>query len=723
MKKHLIFYMAALLVLLFALLALCACDSSADTEAEADTTAPAVKYDEPSMYIIVRSDNSSKEEVDAAVRLRKYITETLGIEIDLETDWVKRGEDVESHRFAHEILLGDTNRQESVAAYESLNEGTPDMLDYALSANENHYIIAASTGKIDDAVTQFISYLEADPELLYRAPIAVSDTRVHDFPLDDITVCGSSILEYGAIVYPVSYNNQLIADVRVISDLIYQSIGTRLPLYNERDKNVPADKKLIRIGARADEGILNAGSFSYVLDFTDSGITLDSADMYNDTRAIEALTTLLQNGISEGGTLALDDSHDIRLENPSDSERMEISAWLYGATDLSREEQFAEIKECGFNQVILNRVNDEALLHNYCKWLAKYELKALWQDNDMYVYDSMMDSDMTMDELIDIDENSFIHADITWGNMLRDEPGAKMFDLLAEAYDIYDAKTDDKIPYYNLFPSYANEQQLGTATYEEHLRQFFDKVDPRLYASVDIYPLNISYSINNDYFYNLNAFAKECRTRGIPFGVFIQSVSFAAVKRSPNEAEMRWQVYCALSFGARDIQYFTYCTPNSSTEDFKDALISRDNEKTERWYGAQNINRALDLISDVYVQYKNLGTFTVNPDKSQYFMQFKDQYKDFDAIESVTVSDNRPVLIGAFASDTAEHSRAFTCVDLGDPGMKKTSPTEVTIKLTAATTATMYYLDTVTTLTPDENGCISFMLQNGDGVFITLDHN
>ncbi|MBQ4165986.1 MAG: ABC transporter ATP-binding protein, partial [Oscillospiraceae bacterium] len=61
-----------------------------------------------------------------------------------------------------------------------------------------------------------------------------------------------------------------------------------------------------------------------------------------------------------------------------------------------------------------------------------------------------------------------------------------------------------------------------------------------------------------------------------------------------------------------------------------------------------------------------------------------------------------------------EHSRAFTCVDLGDPGIKKTSPTEVTIKLTDADTATMYYKDTVTTLTPDDNGCISFTLENGE---------
>lgn len=718
MKKSLLAKALIFFVLFSALLVLCACDSTSQGGTD---TAPsdAENTAEPAIYVIVRSDNGNKEETDGAVRLRKYIRETLGIEIELETDWFKRGEDVEDHRFAHEIVFGDTNRNESIAAYDSLNVGTPDMIDYVLSSNDSHYIIAASSGNVDDAVTQFISYLEADPTLLHKSPIAMNDVRAHDFPLDDITVMGSSIADYRAIVYPISYNKQLVSDVQAISNLIYEGMGIRLPLYNEKDNNAPTDGKIIRIGARADEGILNAGSFSYVLDITDNGIILDSADMYNDTRAMEALTTLLLNGINAGGTLALDDSCDVRLENPPDEPRIEIAAWVYGATALDKEEQFAEIKDCGFNQVIINKTSDEELFHKHCKWLAKYELKALWQDGSMYITDTMLDSETTMDQYIDIDENSFLHADITWGNMLRDEPNAKMFDLLAEAYDVYDAKTDDKIPYYNLFPSYANKQQLGTKTYEEHVKQFFDKVDPQLYASVDIYPLNISYSINNDYFYNLDVFATECRNRGIPFAIYIQSVSFASIKRTPNEQEMRWQAYCALSFGAKDIQYFTYCTPYSETEDFKDALVDTNNEKTERWYGAQAVNAALNLMSDTYMQYDNLGAYTVNP-TSDGFMKFSNQYKDFDAIADVSVSDNRPVLIGAFASDTAEHSRAFTCVDLGDPGLALATPTEVTVELTDAVSATMYYKDTVTTLTPDENGCITFTLYNGDGVFVTL---
>ena len=119
------------------------------------------------------------------------------------------------------------------------------------------------------------------------------------------------------------------------------------------------------------------------------------------------------------------------------------------------------------------------------------------------------------------------------------------------------------------------------------------------------------------------------------------------------------------------------------------------------------------------MQYANLGAFAINTEGQPGYMQFSNQYVEFDAIESVTAQYDRPMLIGCFESDTAEHSRAFTCVNLGDPGYS-TSASEVTVKLTEATTATLYYRDTVTTLTPDENGCISFTLEYGDGCFVTL---
>ena len=700
-----------------------ACNNSGseDTGTGADTGSGTQTTPEGApIYTIVRSDSGNSEETAGAVKLRNTLREKYGIELELTTDWVKYGEDIEANRFANEILVGDTNRAESEALNASLNAGTADMLDYSITSNDSHYVIAATSGNMDAAIDLFLSYIENDLSMLYSDPVEMNESREHDFPLDDLTVCGDSIRNYDAIVIPASYNEYMKADVKAISDLLFAACGANVPVLRD-DAALPAGK-VIRIGARADEGVLSAGDFSYSLTVSEDGISIDGQDVWGDSRGVELLTTMISDGITAGGTLSLTADDSYRLENPADKEKILIAAWVISATDITDESQFAEIKDCGYNMVIIQKNSNGELFHKHCKWLAKYELKALWHDGDTYIHDYKTEADAngTMPELITITEDSdYLNTDITWGNMLRDEPNAAIFSILADAMEEYEAiADDDKIGYINLFPSYANEQQLGTATYEEHVRQFFDVVQPE-YASVDIYPLNVAGSINSDYFYNLDVFATECRERDIPFAVYIQSVSFAAVKRTPDEREMRWQAWCCLSFGATNIEYFTYRTPNSSTEDFKDALIARSNEKTENWYGAQAVNRELNNISDAFMQYANLGAFAINTEGQPGYMQFSNQYGEFDAIESVTAQYDRPMLIGCFESDTAEHSRAFTCVNLGDPGYS-TSASEVTVKLTEATTATLYYRDTVTTLTPDENGCISFTLEYGDGCFVTL---
>ncbi|MBQ7983392.1 MAG: hypothetical protein IJ302_07475, partial [Clostridia bacterium] len=256
----------------------------------------------------------------------------------------------------------------------------------------------------------------------------MNDILIHDFPLDDITVMGQSLSAYEAIVYPAAYNQYFVRDVQTISDLIFEGIGTRLPLIRDTDAALPAGK-VIRIGARADEGVLAAGDFSYAMDITENGILLEAQDMYGDTRAIEALTVLLQNGIAAGGTLALDDADDVRLENPADKPRIEIAAWVISSPDMKTEAQFAEIRDCGFNMVIIQKTSDGALFHNHCKWLAKYELRALWHDGDTYVPNAEEGAgDIDGASYIKLDPEGYVSCDITWGNMLRDEPGAALFE-------------------------------------------------------------------------------------------------------------------------------------------------------------------------------------------------------------------------------------------------------------------------------------------------------
>ncbi|MGM9625149.1 MAG: beta-galactosidase [Eubacteriales bacterium] len=668
------------------------------------------------IYTIVRPDRDNDEEIAAALRLKKALREEYGIEIELTTDWVKRGEDIEANRYPHEITIGETNRAESISAYDALKRGTPEMADYSITSNADHYTIAASAGYLDDAVTQFLSYIKENPALLSQEPAVLNDLRIHVFPLSDIIIAGRSVSSYQAIVYPDTYNSCQTADVSAVSDLIFDSCGIRIPVLKNKDA-ANVGTPVIRIGARSDTEVLEAGRFSYSLSVTEDGIAIDGRDAWGDSRGITAFSDMLSDGQIQGGTLSIGTENSIRHLNPANDAFLPIAAWVISAPDMTTEEQFAEIKDCGFNMVILQRTGDEDLFHKHCKWLAKYELTVLWLDYSALVYDS--EDPVNGAEYIRLDkDNAYLNTDITWGTMLRDEPNASLFGTLKEAYDAYAAIAEDKIPYINLFPSYATNEQLGSPSYEDHVNTFLNTVKPA-FASVDIYPLNTGGSINGDYFYNLDVFSTACRTRGIPFSVYIQSVSFASSKRTPDEREMLWQAYCALSFGASGIEYFTYRTPNSSTEDFKDALISRENEKTEGWYGAQNVNRTLNLMADAYMQYTNLGAFTVNASGEGAYMQFSNQYTDFDAVSDVTVSRDKPVLIGAFSSDTAAHDRAFTCVNLGDPGYSIT-PIDVTVALTEASSATLYYRDTVTELKPDENGCITFTLEYGEGCFVTL---
>lgn len=99
-------------------------------------------------FIVVRGDSSSQTETDAAIRLRRVINETYDISVSIATDW--DGDDDNSAR--KEILVGRTNRPQSVAAHEGLDQNTFSIIydgtkiavaagsDYALDCAVDYFI-------------------------------------------------------------------------------------------------------------------------------------------------------------------------------------------------------------------------------------------------------------------------------------------------------------------------------------------------------------------------------------------------------------------------------------------------------------------------------------------------------------------------------------------------------------------------------------------------------
>ncbi len=111
-----------------------------------------------SKYTVVRPDNVGENVRNAVVALRTAINDKFGVRLELSTDYIPRNE--ENYVIPeYEILVGDTNREESVAALEGL---TGDR--FVIKAVGKKIIICGATDKMtEQAVGYFIrNFVESD---------------------------------------------------------------------------------------------------------------------------------------------------------------------------------------------------------------------------------------------------------------------------------------------------------------------------------------------------------------------------------------------------------------------------------------------------------------------------------------------------------------------------------------------------------------------------------
>lgn len=144
------------------------------------------------------------------------------------------------------------------------------------------------------------------------------------------------------------------------------------------------------------------------------------------------------------------------------------------------------------------------------------------------------------------------------GYFLVDEPSSDQFADLGLVVGGLRQLDPARVPYINLLPDYISPEALGTDTYAEHVDQFVAVVQPTL-LSVDYYPF--LHNVDRDTFFaNLELIRDRALRAGIPWMLIVQALPHGQY-RDPTPAELAWQVYNGLAFGARAISYFTYWTP------------------------------------------------------------------------------------------------------------------------------------------------------------------
>ena len=282
------------------------------------------------------------------------------------------------------------------------------------------------------------------------------------------------------------------------------------------------------------------------------------------------------------------------------TEELLISYWHGPRPD---QERFAEVAEANFNVAMCGggkRALDLARLNG---------LKVM-------IMDSRITAKRFQEEGFERGLDAVVaeYADhpALWGYFVTDEPNASQFENLG-AINRYLLKKDPKhIPFINLFPTYASQEQLGNPTYEEHVSSFIQTVRPRL-LSYDHYAL-VGDELRPDYFENMEIIRRQALEHKIPFNFILLSVPHFSY-RNPTEADLRWQVNTALAYGARGIMYFTYSSlpDNEHYRGWGDAVIARDGSRTAKYEQVKRINGELKQLAPTLVRLTSTAVYHTPP--------------------------------------------------------------------------------------------------------------
>ena len=177
-------------------------DSAAATTTEQTTTAETTKpiemldliSDGKTEYSLIRSEEASTAIIQRVTEMRNQIKEMTGASLTYGTDWIKRGTEVPAE--AKEIVVGTTNRPQTIAAQESIREK-----DFIIAYEGGRLVI---TGGNEEATMRAIdyfveNYFDKDAKKL-TVPDNLRDVIEHDYPIDGISIAGVDIRQYQVVV-------------------------------------------------------------------------------------------------------------------------------------------------------------------------------------------------------------------------------------------------------------------------------------------------------------------------------------------------------------------------------------------------------------------------------------------------------------------------------------------------------------------------------------------
>jgi hypothetical protein len=153
-------------------------------------------------YTLVRAEKANEMTVDAVVDLRRTFTEKFGAEPDIGSDWVKKGEKIPDRK---EILIGETNRPESIQVMEEL---LPDTFVVKV-VNDKLVIAADSTAMLINGIRYFIKeYIDTATDSIVMSTATTYVGNLENYRCVEKNPDGSTTLNLQSFVATFDSKNQ-----------------------------------------------------------------------------------------------------------------------------------------------------------------------------------------------------------------------------------------------------------------------------------------------------------------------------------------------------------------------------------------------------------------------------------------------------------------------------------------------------------------------------------
>lgn len=397
-----------------------------------------------------------------------------------------------------------------------------------------------------------------------------------------------------------------------------------------------------------------------------------------------------------------------------DNQQIAIGAWIAPPPGYINNETYKQVAESGINIIygLYEDIDQNAL----------DALKYAEQNGIQYMARSRSLFSIPEDEL-DLMEGMFdevAKSPALHGIMVVDEPGAGKYEHLGILNKKFKELYPDLMFYVNLNPIYSSPDQRDGRTYQEYIDEYIEVVNTD-YMSYDHYPLKNSPTsgtfLTENYLLNLDIVSTATKKAGIPFWLFIQSMGYwvaGSENRVPDEADIRWQVYNSLAFGARGLQHFTYWTPlKDDVTVFSEAMVDKEGNKTPIYDAVKNVNHEILAFDHIYLNYDNVGVMTFPEENAPPELYIQNRLPSFAPIKRV--ESEHPVVVGAF--EDKDGNQAIMLVNFTDPAHGLSN--EVNIKFNKVKEVSEYGKGG-NNRAKVKGGNYNITLEPGEGKFILL---